>query len=195
MDAKLKQRVIGAIVLTALAIIVVPMVLDGSYEERQAVVATIPEAPSIELKKLRAEDVRRQMETMEKESAARLPQEVERKDDDPATAEASTPERLDDDEAFELDEDKLPVSWALQVASFRDRDKAVDLRASLRESDYRSYILQADTSDGHTYRVFVGPTVQKQKLRKISEQIESRFDLKGLIVRYHVEDDEGQLGG
>lgn len=195
MDAKLKQRVIGAIVLTTVAIIVVPMILDGSYQDRQEVVATIPEAPAIELKRLRAEDVRRQMETMEQESAAKLPLEVEAESEAKAGADVSGTPETENDDAFELDENKLPVSWALQVASFRDQDKATDLRASLRDSDYRSYILQAETSEGPTYRVFVGPMVQKQKLREISEQIESRFDLKGLIVRYRVEDDKGQLGG
>ncbi|MBD3649333.1 MAG: SPOR domain-containing protein [Pseudomonadales bacterium] len=100
------------------------------------------------------------------------------------------------EDAFALDEDQLPVSWTLQVGSFKDQDKAVRLRASLRDSEYRSYITQAnDTPEGDTYRVFVGPMLEKQKLREISEQIESKFDLKGLIVRYRIEDDTGQLGG
>lgn len=203
MDVKLKQRVIGAIVLTTLAIIVLPMILDGSSEEREKVVATVPEPPSIELEKLRVEEVRRQMEVMEAESKARLPQhaaddveESARSSDVTQAAEADdVSETEETGTAYELDSDKLPVGWALQVASFRDQEKAIDLRASLRESDYRTYIIRAETSEGPTYRVLIGPMNQKQKLQAISDEIQSSFNLEGFIVRYRVEDDQGQLGG
>ncbi|MEX2488229.1 MAG: SPOR domain-containing protein [Pseudomonadales bacterium] len=203
MDVKLKQRVIGAIVFTTLAIIVLPMILDGSSEDREKVVATVPEPPSIELEKLRVEEVRRQMEVMEAESAARLPQpaaddeqeSVRASDMTQATEADKVRENGDTGAGYELDEDKLPVGWALQVASFRDQEKAVDLRASLRESDYRTYIIQAETPEGPTYRVLIGPVNQKQKLRAIRDEIQSSLNLKGFIVRYRVEDDQRQLGG
>ncbi|MBD3649334.1 MAG: hypothetical protein HUJ31_18215 [Pseudomonadales bacterium] len=65
MDVKLKQRVIGAIVLTALAIIILPMMLDGSSEDRARVIASIPEAPRVEFRQLEVEQVRERMEQME----------------------------------------------------------------------------------------------------------------------------------
>ena len=70
MDARLKQRVVGAFVLTILAIIILPMLLDGSAEDRAKVTANIPEAPKIEMKKISVEDIRRQMERSEQASAA-----------------------------------------------------------------------------------------------------------------------------
>ncbi len=190
MDAKLKQRVIGAVVLTTLAIIVLPMLLDGSSEDRARVVASIPEPPAIELKNLSVGEVRREMARMEEDSAARLPAPV------PSPAEdLDRPDDTGNGDGLSLDESKLPVSWTLQVGSFRDREKAVSLRKSLRDIEYRSYIIKAVTPEGETYRVFVGPMLQKERLQTISEEIESRFQLKGLIVRYRIEEDAGQLGG
>lgn len=191
MDAKLKQRFIGAIVLTALAIIILPMVLDGSSEDRARVIASIPEPPVVEFQRLEVDEVHRRMDEMTAESAARLPQPArDSGEETPAVEQPSS------EEAFALDENEMPVTWTLQVGSFKEQERAIRLRASLRESEYRSYIIHADdTPEGDTYRVFVGPMLEKEKLREISKQIESRFDLKGLIVRYRVEDDSGQLGG
>ncbi len=114
MEAKLKQRVIGAVVLTTLAIIVLPMLLDGSAEDRARVSATIPAPPRIQLKSLSILQIKQNMAKMEQESADRLPVEV-------ADADRSEPP---EDEPYRLDENDLPVSWTLQLGSFADRNNA-----------------------------------------------------------------------
>lgn len=183
MDSRLKQRVIGAIVLTALAIIILPMFLDGSEEDRARVVAEIPDPPAIELESVSVEDIDRKMREMEQESAARLPQMVE---SDAATV-------VDADE-LTLDANNLPVSWSLQVGAFENRDNALRLRESLRQAEFRSYVIRTQTDEGEVYKVLVGPMLQKSKLAAIAEEIESKFDLKGRIVRYNIEEDPGQVG-
>ncbi len=185
MEAKLKQRVIGAVVLTTLAIIVLPMLLDGSAEDRARVYATIPEPPQIELKSLTVLQVRQRMEKMEQASAERLPVE---------TAEEDLPEP-DEDKPYQLDVNQVPVSWTLQLGSFAEKDNATRLRQSLRDSQFRSYILTADSSKGMVYRVFVGPMLSKNRLTDFARDIEGDFELKGQIIRYRIEDDRNQLGG
>lgn len=183
MDAKLKQRLTGAIILTSLAIIILPLLLDGTREERESVVAEIPTPPRIELEELEVEDVTARIEQMERASEARLPVEVV---DETEYEEA---------EDFILDKNQLPVSWSIQLGSFKNEDNATNLREKLRSEDYRSYILHARTNEGEVYRVFVGPMVSKEALAELSLEIESKLDLKGQIVRYRIEEDTGQLGG
>ena len=77
METKLKQRVIGAVVLTTLAIIVLPMLLDGSAQDRARISANIPSAPMIDVKSLTIPQVKQAMLEMEQESTARLPVEIE----------------------------------------------------------------------------------------------------------------------
>jgi DedD protein len=182
-ETRLKQRVIGAVVLIALAIIVLPMLLDGSAEDRARIDASIPEPPRIDLESLSVEDIDRRMQIMEQTSAEQLPKMVE--DKGPARPA----------EELALDANNLPVSWSLQLGSFSKPENALSLRDTLRAAEFHAYIIQARTPEGEMYRVLVGPMLQKSRLAAVGEEIESRFDLKGQIVRYRIGDDVGQLGG
>ncbi|MBO6701546.1 MAG: SPOR domain-containing protein [Pseudomonadales bacterium] len=183
MDAKLKQRLTGAVILTCLAIIVLPLLLDGTEQERARVIADIPEPPRIELSDITVQDIERQMVQMEKASEARLPKEVVDETDYEASPD------------FILDKNNLPVNWSLQLGSFQSKENATRLRTQLREQNYRCYILHSKTSDGEIFRVFVGPSGSKEALVKMSVEIEQKLQLKGRIVRYRIEEDREQLGG
>ena len=76
MDAKLKQRLTGAVILTSLAIILLPLLLDGTEEDRARIATDIPEPPRIDFDDITVQDVMRKIEQMEKASEARLPKEV-----------------------------------------------------------------------------------------------------------------------
>lgn len=183
MDTKLKQRLTGAVILTCLAVILLPLLLDGSREERERVAAEIPKPPIIELRDITVRDVRQRMAEMEEASEAGLPQEVV-DDTDYETA----PD-------FILDKNRLPVNWSLQLGSFREQENATRLRAQLRQQNYRAYILHAKADDGDTYRVFVGPSGSREALEKMGAEIRQKLQLEGRIVRYRIEEDSGQLGG
>lgn len=183
MDVKLKQRLTGAVIITSLAVIILPFVLDGSQEEREQISARIPALPQIDIEQITVRDVVSQLEQMERASEARLPKEVVDETDY-----ESAPD-------FIFDENKLPVNWSIQLGSFQNEGNAVRLRAQLREMDHRAYILHARTNEGEIYRVFVGPSSSKESLQAISETIEADLNLKGRIVRYRIEEDREQLGG
>lgn len=184
MDSKLKQRLTGAVILTSLAIILLPLLLDGTPEGRQSVVNTeIPEPPRIELGDISVQSVERQIQEMERASEARMPREIADETD------------YQEAEDFSLDQNQLPVNWSLQLGSFQKEENATRLRKLLREQAYRAYILHAVTSDGEIYRVFVGPSSSKEALEEMNVKIEQSLKLKGRVVRYRIEEDKEQLGG
>jgi DedD protein len=182
-DTKLKQRLTGAVILTSLAIILLPLLLDGTEEERVNIASNIPAPPKIDLEDITVQDVIWKIEQMEKISEARLPKEV---------ADETNYDAAPD---YILDKNQLPVNWSLQIASFQKENNATRLRAQLRGQDYRSYILHANTNDGETYRVFVGPSSSKETLVKMNHEIGAKLKLKGRIVRYRIEEDRELLGG
>ena len=183
MDAKLKQRLTGAVILTSLAVIILPLLLDGTEDDRQRKISQIPEVPHIDINNITVQDVEEKIEQMERASEAQLPQEVVDETDY-----ESSPD-------FIFDKNQLPVSWSIQLGSFQNEENATRLRAQLREGSYRSYILHAKTNEGEIYRVFVGPSSSKESLIEIIGEIEAKLKLKGRIVRYKIEEDREQLGG
>lgn len=183
MEFKLRERVVGAIVLTSLAIIILPLLLDGSAEDRERVVSSIPDPPKIDLNEVTVEDLTRKMQQLERASAARLPTEVVDETD------------YSEIEGVGLDQNNIPIGWSLQLGSFKSEDNAVGRRASLREAGYRSYILHNKTSEGEMYKVFVGPMLERTDVQKLGEEISDRMKINGVVVRYRVEDDMAQLGG
>lgn len=225
METRLKQRFTGAIVFTALAIIILPMLLDGSEQGRSKVIAHIPDPPAIQLKKLTVGDIESKMKQMKAESAARVPHLAESPPEAstvpaagvsaspaataanaplavaaasaaPAVAAASaSPAPVQTIKGGSLDKNDLPVGWSLQIASFKDQQNALKLRHDLRAASYRPYIIAAQTQQGQVYRVFIGPMVERSRLEALGKRIEASFKLKGQIVRYRIEDDAGQLGG
>ena len=195
---------VGAGVLTTLAVIILPMLLDGTSEDRARVMATIPEPPLIELKKLTMDDALRKMREMEQNSAAQLPQfePDTRSYSEPSVSTksaASSASAKQDRRTPELALDKnlLPVSWSLQLGSFQDPSNAQRLKQQLREDGYRTYIVRAKTDDdkGETFRVYIGPMLKRNELEVIAEAVRKKLNIEGQIVRYRLEDDAGQLGG
>ncbi|MBV1879349.1 MAG: SPOR domain-containing protein [Pseudomonadales bacterium] len=190
MEAQLRQRIIGALVLTAIAVIALPLLFDGNADERARAIMVIPNPPDIELKSLTIAEVKQAMLAMEQESARRLPVYVALEDQVDNSAE-NTSEEVE----FQLDTNGLPISWNLKLGSFRERQNAIKLRQSLRDQRYKAFILTADTSEGEMYRVFVGPVLSRSELMEFAVEIEARFKLKGPITRFRIADDAHQLGG
>lgn len=201
MELKLKQRVVGALLLTTAAVIVLPMLLDGSAEERARINATIPEAPKIALKSLTIQQVKETMLEMETESLQQLPIDILEEKlplDEVLKKLEVSPESntsVDVELEYQLDQNDLPVSWSLQLGSFRQKDNAIKLRQKLRDAQYRSYILKAKMADSQVYRVFIGPVLSIKKMQGFATDIESEFNVKGQIVRYKIEDDVNQFEG
>ncbi len=194
MEVRLKQRAIGAIVLTALAIIFLPMLLEGSAEERARLTAVIPEPPRIDLKVVTIQDITARMEAMAQESAAGVPGAI----DYVEVAEEEVTDFLppaDGKAEPSFDQNNLPVSWSLKLGSFKSQENALNLRTTLRGADFKTYIIRGTTEEGPIFRVYVGPMLDRGRLAVIGREIETKFDLKGRIVRYRIEDDAGQLGG
>jgi DedD protein len=181
-DGKLKQRVVGVVVLTAIAIVVVPFLLDGTEQQRKRIVEGIPESPTLEVLDVNAVDIIDRMNTLEAESVAALPQE-DVESIDTASSESG------------LDANGLPVLWSLQVASFDIRENATQLRTELRQKGFKVYILKVSDQSGDHFRVLIGPHMQHDRVEKIKLQVDAEYDLQAKIIQYDIKDDVGLLGG
>ena len=199
METKLKQRMIGAFVMTIFTIIILPMLLDGSAQDRARVIATVPEPPRIEVDSFTIEQIRQKMAANDLSNVQDLPvyrsEPVANSKQSGSAISESQISKKAASKTYALDHNSLPISWTLQLGSFRNQQNAMKLRQDLRDDKYNSYILTDRAKEVIMYRVFVGPMHNRIELSVYGDKIEKDFDLKGQIVRYNIEDDAHQLGG
>ncbi|MFZ3279852.1 SPOR domain-containing protein [Pseudomonas sp.] len=211
LDKAYKQRMVGALVLVALAVIFLPMLFSRQDEQRQVTVEApaAPQAPVVP---------QVQMETVAVPEPQALPQEPVPTDEDvaedtaPAAPVAATPtapimitkpaappavaksipapaqpiaaaSSKPDTTPSRVDANGLSVSWSVQLASLSSRASAESLQKTLRSQGYNAYIRSADGKN----RVFVGPLIERAEADRLRDLLGRQQNLKGFVVRFQPE--------
>ncbi|MHB0849789.1 cell division protein [Stutzerimonas xanthomarina] len=195
MDRGLIQRMVGALVLIALAVIFVPMLFNREDDARRVEVdaPAMPQTPAmpdvevqpVEVPEPAAEPFPEEFEIIEEgpETAAQVPAEPITAP--PAVAEPTpTPPAERPEPEQRLDAANLPVSWSVQLASLSNRESAEALTAKLRSQGYNAYVR---TFEGMN-RVFVGPLVERAEANRLRDVLERQQKLKGFVVRFKPEE-------
>lgn len=209
LDKGLKQRIIGALVLLALAVIFVPMLFNREESGRQVAVEAppmpeTPSAPTIEMQPTpvpEPEPVPENYEIIEEGASETAPviaetpiaPTVQAPEPPAAVAPAPAPSPAPATPAAEpakpapaeprLDANSLPVSWSIQLASLSNRENAEALQKKLRSQGYNAYVRSADGLN----RVFVGPLVERNEATRLRDQLHSQQKLDGFVVRFQPE--------
>lgn len=198
MDNLLKQRLVGALILLALAIVFWPIIFVPTTQERNDVSVLVPPAPPVNPEPLpepdnlglrRGGDAQAQLEdTFE---------DVLLPDDSDANAPpASLPARdtvvvpaelevaRETLRAPQLDADGLPIAFSLQVATMGQKDRAEALRDELVNAGYKGYIKSLRRNNKTLYRVMVGPKYSRDELLPVKTAIDGAWRVDSLIIRY-----------
>lgn len=217
METTLKQRLIGAAVIIALAVIFVPMILDGSgRQESVALNMEVPPEPTFtfesdlpdtkELEELppieksevtenndvdvaiNSETSKQSMpekseETSEKSIEEKQPKEPETKTTI-STATVNKPAVLEATENH-IKTNPALSAWAIQVAAFGEKGKALALQEKLLASNLSAFTEQSGSGNKIVYRVKVGPELKRENADKLRDKIEKEHGLKGSFVTKH----------
>lgn len=201
LDKGLLQRMVGALVLIALAVIFVPMLFNREDDLRHVTVdaPTIPAAPApaeIEMQEVEVPEPASEPEGFEiieegaeAEAASPVGEQVSEPivpvaPSEPAPAAqppVEQPQAAKDEPR--LDNDNLPVSWSIQLASLSNRASAESLQQTLRSQGYNAYIRTADGMN----RVFVGPLVERSEANRLRDVLQRQQKLDGFVVRFKPE--------
>ncbi|WP_339484095.1 SPOR domain-containing protein [Pseudomonas sivasensis] len=211
LDSAYKQRMVGALVLVALAVIFLPMLFSRQDEQRQVVVEApaAPEAPS--LPQVQVEPVvvpepqalpeEEPVPTEEEMAAPSTPVQpsvpvvkpapapvVAAKPAAPVPApkpvapQPAAPGKPDVGQS-RIDPIGLPISWSIQVASLGNREGADALQKKLRSQGYNAYIRSADGKN----RVFIGPLIERAEADRLRDLLDRQQNLKGFVTRFQPE--------
>jgi DedD protein len=213
LDKAYKQRMVGALVLVALAVIFLPMLFSRQDEQRQVTVEApaAPQAPAMpqvqvepvvvpEPQALPQEPVPSDDEIAQQEAPAvpsapvapapaakpAAPAPVPALAAKPATAPAqpiTAAPGRPDTTQSRVDANGLSVSWSVQLASLSNRESAEKLQKTLRSQGYNAYIRTAEGKN----RVFVGPLIERAEADRLRDLLNRQQNLKGFVVRFQPE--------
>jgi DedD protein len=182
MEIRVRERLVGALVLVTIVVLLVPAVLKGP--ERAADAATGPETRSVVVElgdaDQPAEDETLVPEPPQPQSAAAQPDSRPPPSaTEPAASSelhgASPPAAVDTTRPAETApaagaEVETPA-WAIQLGAFSTREKADDLVAKLRKRGYRAFVLEYRAAGKVLYRVRVGPEQDRERALAIAERL------------------------
>jgi DedD protein len=203
----LKNRLVGTIIVVALAVIFLPDFLDGKKQTNRepfvSVPANPPKKPIVEPESFPSERVAKAaVPAVEIEEETALDDEpVSSGAVDNGTSDEATVAKVPAVKAFE-EEDKLAsqtvvdtksdaadddAGWVIQLGSFRHEKNVKALLAKLEKAGYRAFSRKIQTSSGPLNKVFVGPDLDKKKLESALPHLKELTKLKGKVTTFKVE--------
>lgn len=191
MERALKERIVGAVILVALAVLVVPVFLDGPPESGETVTERVPlpgqadqETQTVVLDRDRDEPVPAPPKPAPRASASggteaeteREPTEDTRASTaEPARAAIAAPDTASDaqsDAGAEVPADESATGmWAVQLGSFSNQENAERLAADLRRQNYAAFLSRLTTSNGELHRVRVGPLENREAAESMAKRL------------------------
>ena len=197
MDQQLKQRLTGAVVLVSLAVIFVPIILEGPRDEWTPRDHTIPEPPAMDyqapselpipapLPSAAPEQTEDSVAEAPRTVAVPLPPPAAQNAPDKPVKEPPPPPPPPSEPGTST-ASKQPATpaagWYVQVGSFGQADNAGRLRDRLKDAGMDAHLHTADTDKGTSYRVVVGPSATRPRAEKLQQQLATTQKLKGIVI-------------
>lgn len=200
-DSKLKQRIVGALVLVALAVIFLPMLLKQEESARKVVVQAPPMPSASDAPQYPVNDVavpepvadnewanpvitQTSAQAKAAETQAAKPQPISTPPTKPvASQQTNQPVSKPPEKAVVapgIDKNNLPVSWSVQLANLTNKANAEALRDTYRKKQYNAYVRSA----GGTHRVLIGPLVKQADAQAMCRSLKARERQECFVVRY-----------
>ena len=187
MSKKLKQRIVGLLVLGAMTAIVVPILLDISQSSQtDMIVSPIPDKPDGFIVKRLSLDAPQKLAELDgvpkpvEQPATSNPTKIVESQKLPESFQPKPPEAV-----IEIKKSlKKPQAWVVQLASFSSEKNALALRNKLQKAGYRAFIERINIAADKKFRVKVGPELSKNIAKSLQIDLMDEFLLKGVVVKH-----------
>lgn len=177
----IKKRLIGAIMLGCLAIIFIPMLLDGEGLKSPELVIEMPVAPLIpavpDIQPVRPDFAVQEDQLRASAIEAELA----------ATSSVQT-DQPEDYNGPALDEDGLPEGWVVRMGAFAERANAQALEQRLRALDHKAFTRPLTTSQGILTAVYVGPVIDRREAERLQSVLNDAIAIQGVITEFTIDD-------
>lgn len=212
MDEALKQRLVGAIVLVVLAVIFLPLLLDGSGMVKPAQTQLNLELPAashqvpqntvtITLKpqavaKPTASSIATPTSSAASTAKPKAVTEVKKITPKPKTKSEPKPTRKPEKASKDKVNPKPKTSskpqsapvgkgqWVVQLGSFSQRSNAQAMRDQLINKGYQSFVEVSGQGSKQVFRVRVGPVVKREQAEHIRQKLKVNEKRDALVMSY-----------
>ncbi len=195
----LKQRIVGGVVLVALAVIVIPFVLDFGHEREwwgHRDNLSAPPEPGFVTQVLPLENWARQadaelaagMATLDKPLAPPAPAPAAIAPFSPAVA--LKPPMVSPSPPV-IPAPPVPAvpaagsaAWVVQLGSFSSKKNADDLAQFLVKRAFRAFVERNPPGGDAVYRVRIGPEKERARADALRERVERETQLRAIVLQY-----------
>jgi DedD protein len=192
-----QHRLVGTIILVAIGIIFLPDLLDGQKVTYRENAASIPLRPElVELAEpVNFDSFDNEMADVELliEPTATVNLAAVKKVESPAY----TPKPVTKEPKLaplvkpaEIEKVIPPVghSWNIRLGTFKNSAAVDDLVKKIREAGFDAYRLPRYKQAGQLNRLYVGPNVNKNELKRLLPKLQEITGLKGVIEKFDPRD-------
>jgi DedD protein len=167
----LKQRIVGAIVLGAMGVILLPLLLDFTDPKKIDRNSLIPASPQINAVEI---------------AVAKRPMDViDRAEIEPVfDVNRLQPVKENDTQYHGLDESGFPQRWYLQVGSYEDQDAAKKLKQKLLDKQYKTFLETVKINKNVFHRVYIGPKIDRQSSIADKVAIDKLLATDSIVLKY-----------
>jgi len=158
MDQELKQRIVGAIVITSLAVIFVPMLFDDPIDQSGEMIGEL-EIPKLPIKN--------------NQRLSSTPQSI---GDVISLPKPKVIKQLESNNVG----NKMQ-HWFLQVGIFGNRDNAISLQKKVKNQGFPVNVKAITTDKGVMYKVRVGPELDKKRAEALKVKIDKLNNIKSIL--------------
>ena len=149
MSKGLQQRIVGALVLGALGLVILPVFFDFTAPSRIDRTTKLPPAPEISA-----------VTVVKAERPTAVTSDVLKN----AIFDVSKLIAATADEApIALNEQNLPKRWYIKVGSFGSKDNADSALTILRNQGFKAFVNKIDQQSGRLHEIWVGPNIDKRR--------------------------------
>jgi len=180
METRVKARLIGALILVALIVLLVPEMLSGPHHDQNSSREGSAKTYTIDLTAPAA----RPANPVENTPPAPKPQPVEAPTDLPVeTVDVESTSRPQTPQPVEESSEKAPSpssdsadaasssDWVVQLGSFASQANADRLAGQLKSRGYKAFVSRLDTGSRTRYRVRVGPEQERAQAENLAERL------------------------
>ena len=203
MSTPFQNRLVGTIIVAAVAIIVLPDLLDGNKKTFQDEFEQIPPPPKVEfVKATKNFPYDKVVEVTEDSLSDELALDVEISNEEKQKISlVKAEEKRVIDAKDKTEEQKKPVAkvaenimpeksvlkqaWVVQLGSFRHKKNVAQLLLKLKDNGYDAFTKPIKTKNGTLIKVFIGPELIQNSLKKKIPALKKLTGVQGKIARFY----------